>query len=60
MFVLQVKFDLFPIISTLVEPNRSNTKLVEFQSHFSNTCFCKSPNWSLTHWMAVLSSCILS
>ena len=27
MYVLQMKFDLFPIVGTIVEPNRGNTKL---------------------------------
>ena len=26
MYILQMKFDLFPIVSTMVESNRSDTK----------------------------------
>ena len=54
-----MKFDFFSIVITMVEPKRSDTKLSRIPIQF-NTCFCKSINWSPTHWMAVFNFWILS
>ena len=44
MHILQMKFDIFPIVSAMVEPKKSDTKLYRIPITFIITCFCNSMN----------------